>query len=103
VDLTSQDGGRLSEPEIVRVRSEQAPDTPLLTVYAIDAVSPTTRKLRVQLDAAEDVIGVGIVFPKPPPGEEDKVYWAADLSGVAESSDTYLETDDLTALEDEQV
>jgi hypothetical protein len=103
VDLRVPAGTQLTEHEIVRLRAEQAPDTPLLTLYAIDAISPTTRKEREPLHAAADVIGMGIVFPKPPPGDDDKVYWSADLSGVAESADQYLEIDDLEALEEEQV
>jgi hypothetical protein len=102
VDLAVPAGTHLNEADIVRLRAEQAPDTPLLTLYAIDATSPTTRKERVPLEAATEAIGVGIVFPKPSPGDDDKVYWSADLSGVAESRDRYLETDDLDALEEEQ-
>jgi hypothetical protein len=102
VDLDVPKGDRLNEANIVALRREKAPDTPLLTLYAIDATSPTTRSQRVPLDAEDDVIGVGIVFPKPDPGEDDKVYWSADLSGVAEGADSYVETDDLEALEEEQ-
>jgi hypothetical protein len=93
----------ITEAAIIRLRQDQASDTPLLALYPIDAASPTNRKLREPLDAATHAIGIGIVFPKPPPGDEDKVYWQADLSGVAESQDEYLEEDDLGALEEEQV
>jgi hypothetical protein len=103
IDLDIPPGTQLTEHKIVRLRADQAPDTPLLTLYAIDATSPTTRKGREPLTAAADAIGIGIVFPQPPPGDDDKVYWSADLSGVAESADQYLETDDLLALEEEQL
>jgi hypothetical protein len=103
VDLDLTGETTLTEHKIIELRREQAPDTPLLTLYAIDARSPTSRKLREELGAVTDVIGIGIVFPKPPSGDDDKVYWQADLSGVAESTDPYLETDDLDALEEEQV
>jgi hypothetical protein len=103
VDLDVPSGIEITEAEIVRLRHAQAPDTPLLTLYAIDAESPTTRSLREALGAVTDVIGIGIVFPRPPSGEDDKVYWSADLSGVAESEDEYLEVDDLELLEEEQV
>jgi hypothetical protein len=102
IDLAVPAGTELTEATIVRLRADQAPDTPLLTLYAIDAESPTSREHREPLSAATDVIGMGIVFPKPAPGDDDKVYWSADLSGVAESSDSYLETDDIEALEEEQ-
>ena len=87
----------------MRLRQDQAPDTPLLALYAIDPGSPSNRKLRQPLNAVTDAVGIGIVFPKPPPGDEDRVYWQADLSGVAESRDDYLEEDDVNALEEEQV
>jgi hypothetical protein len=90
VDIAVPTGTQITEGAILRLRQEQAPDTALLALYAIDPTSPTNRKLREPLDAATDAIGIGIVFPKPPPGDEDKVYWQADLSGVAESQDDYL-------------
>jgi hypothetical protein len=103
VDISVPAETEITEAAIVRLRQDQAPDTPLLALYPIDATSPSNRKLREPLSAATDAIGIGIVFPKPPPGDEDKVYWQADLSGVAESQDDYLEEDDLGALEEEQV
>jgi hypothetical protein len=103
VDLRVPAGTQLNEHDIVSLRADQAPDTPLLTLYAIDAISPTTRKQREPLGAASDAIGVGIVFPKPPTGDDDKVYWSADLSGVAESADHYLEIEDVDSLEEEQL
>jgi hypothetical protein len=102
VDLEVPPGTVLTEGEILAMRRTQAPETPLLTLYAIDSVSPTVRENRVPLDAAEDAIGVGIVFPKPE-DDDDDVYVSADLSGVAEASDGYLEEEDLSALEEEQV
>jgi hypothetical protein len=102
VDLDLSGETAVDEPRIVELRREQAPDTPLLTVYAIDAESPTARQRREPLAAATDAIGVGIVFPRPDPGDDDKVYWSADLSAVAESTDRYLETDDVDVLEEEQ-
>jgi hypothetical protein len=102
IDLHVPAGTPLTEARIAQLRREQRPDTPLLTLYAIDKVSPTTRERRQPLDAARDVIGVGVVFPRPAPGDDDNVYMSADLSRVAESADEYLELDDLTALEEEQ-
>ena len=54
------------------------------------------------IEAVANFADQHIVFPKPDPGDDDKVYWSADLSGVAESADRYLETDDIDALEEEQ-
>lgn len=102
VDIEVPAGTEITETKILQLRQDQAPDTPLLALYAIDPVSPTNRKLRQPLDAVTDAVGIGIVFPKPPPGDEDKVYWQADLSGVAESRDDYVEEDDVNALEEEQ-
>jgi hypothetical protein len=101
-DLRIPVGTTLTEPVIVDERKQQAPDTPLLTIYAIDKVSPTSRDTREPLNAERDVIGIGIVFPKPDPTDNDAVYWSADLSGVSESSDGYFELDDLAVLEVEQ-
>lgn len=102
VDLTLQPGVALTEALIAERRREQRPDTGLLTLYAIDRVSPTTRTGRQPLDAVDDVVGIGIVFPRPAPGEDDSVYMQADLSRVAESADDYVEVDDLSVLEEEQ-
>jgi hypothetical protein len=101
-DLTIDAGTTLTEAMIAELRRAQAPDTALLTLYAIDRVSPTSRSRREPMAAVRDVIGVGLVFPRADPGDDDHVYWSADLSGVAESSDDYLETEDLGVLEDEQ-
>jgi hypothetical protein len=102
-DLAVPAGTTLTEAKIAELRGEQTPDTPLLALYAIDKVSPTSRDGREPLAAVRDVIGFGVVFPRPAPGDDDNVYMQADLSGVAESTDDYLEVDDLTALEDEQL
>jgi len=101
-DLQVPKGTTLTEARLAQLRRDQRPDTPLLALYAIDKVSPTTRESREPLNAVRDAIGVGIVFPRPDPGDDDNVYMSADLSAVAESTDEYLETDDLGPLEEEQ-
>jgi hypothetical protein len=103
IDLKVEAGTNLTEETIAQLRRTQKPDTPLLTVYAIDRTSPTNRESREPLDAVREVIGVGVVFPRPDPGDDDSAYVAADLSGVAESTDEYLETDELGVLEEEQL
>jgi hypothetical protein len=103
VDLHVDIGTTLTEEKIAELRRAQKPDTPLLTLYAIDGISPTNRDSREPLAAVRDVVGFGVVFPRPDPGEDDNAYVAADLSGVAESTDEYLETDELGALEEEQL
>lgn len=102
VDIEIPAGISITEEKIIGLREDRVPDTPLLALYAIDATSPTHRNLREPLAAETDAIGIGIVFPKPRPGDDEKVYWQADLSGVAESSDDYFEEEDLDALEEEQ-
>jgi hypothetical protein len=103
VDLDVDGGIELTESAIAQLRNERASERPLLVLYPIDQVSPTTRQNRRPLDAVRDVIGFGLVFPPTPPGDDDNVYMQADLSGVADVRDDYLEVDDLSALEDEQL
>jgi hypothetical protein len=94
------DGGTLTEADIKRLRRTQLPDSGLLVLYPIDAESPTKRESREPLNAATDVIGIGLVFPEPPPNEDSEVYFAADLSRVRKEAG-YVEEEDLTALEEE--
>ncbi|OZC89854.1 endonuclease [Rhodococcus sp. 06-412-2C] len=103
VDLHVSDlTGELTEERIFNLRQKSAPDVGLIVVYVIDKVSaPTGRQTdtRVPLDAPEDVIGVGLVFPAPK-GKDSEVEWdyvSADLSGID------IEEDDLSALEFEEL
>ena len=77
------DIARLSENEIRRRRRDELPGHGLLVLYPIDRNSmpaPNTDG-RTKLDAVADVIGVGLVFPRPPIGKSDEaVFYAADLS-----------------------
>jgi hypothetical protein len=108
VDLDlSEVKGKLEEDMIKDLRARQLPDTGLLVLYPIDRVSPPKppavgkRQLRTELGAERDVIGIGVLFPRPKFGEKDEeVYWQADLSNVA-TYDGYLEEDDVSTLEDE--
>jgi hypothetical protein len=96
-------GGAVTEGAIRTLRSEHAPDTALLTLYAIDGESfPEQAKDREALSAVTDVIGLGIVFPQPPLGTDDEIYYSADLSQVGAPSDGYVEVDDMEALEEQQ-
>ena len=98
-------GETVTESRIKDLRWEQAPDTPLLTIYPIDPVSEPPERFRENrhpLNARADVIGMGIVFPKPPDGEDDAVYYAADLSRLAPKQLGDVEEDDESLLEDEQ-
>jgi hypothetical protein len=103
IDLRVEQEGQLTEAAIARAREQQLPDTPLLVLYPIDGLSNTSRERRKPLAAVRDVIGLGLVFPKPPGGEDAKVYMQADLTRVQESTDFYLEEEDLGLLEDEQL
>ncbi len=100
IDLDAP-SGRLTEAAVKSLRVEQLPDTGLLTLYPLDRDVIPPRESREPLGTAEDVIGVGIVFPEPPSGTDDKVYFAADLSGVAVTDD-YLEEEDLSLIEDDE-
>jgi hypothetical protein len=102
VDVTVPDGGPISEADIKRLRWEQLPDTGLLVLYPIDAESPPKpqpsgrRRLRTELGATRDVMGMGILFPQPI-GDDEQVFWQADLSKVV-TYDGYLEEDDPSLL-----
>lgn len=91
VDLIG-DTATLPEEAIMDERRVQLPDTGLLVLYPIDKVSEPSpsKNRRVPLDAAEHVIGVGLVFPKP--WDEDstvKKYISADLSNVRIEDEDY--------------
>ena len=55
----------LSWEELKAARRSAVGDVPLLLLYAIDRSSPPRRgsRLRVSLEAVEDVLGYGVVFP----------------------------------------
>jgi hypothetical protein len=97
-DLEVNAPSEMDEKQIKAERLRQAPEVGLLTLYAIEATSASTRELRTALSAVDDVIGVGLVFPSPE-GDDDAVEWnyvSADLSGIE------IEEDDLTDLESEE-
>ncbi|WP_020663820.1 Z1 domain-containing protein [Amycolatopsis benzoatilytica] len=99
IDLdTSGVKGELTEDKIKALRHEQSPTTALLALYAIDKNSePSAHRKdnRRALNAAEDVIGVGLVFPAPS-ADDSTVEWeyvATDLAKVR------IEEEDLSALD----
>ncbi|MVU76450.1 endonuclease [Nocardia sp. ET3-3] len=102
IDLAGPIAG-LTEAQIFEERRKQLPDIGLLVLYPIDKTSNPGpgRAKRAPLNAAEHVIGTGLVFPKPT-GDDDVVsyeahYISADLSGIE------MEEEDLSILEaDEQ-
>ncbi|MGV9596470.1 Z1 domain-containing protein [Streptosporangium sandarakinum] len=100
IDLTGEIS-QLTEKEIESERQKQLPETGLLVLYPIDKVSapPQREKQRREpLDAAEHVIGVGLIFPLPV-GEDSTIEWiSADLSGV----DADLEEVDLSPIDAEE-
>jgi hypothetical protein len=105
VDLEVPHGG-LSEGQIRTLRAEQMLDTPLLALYAIDRVSKPLERFaneRTALDALEDVIGLGIVFPTVKPEDDEAVYVSADLSRLQPKQIGDVEQEDETLLEDEQL
>lgn len=74
------------------------PKVPLLLLYVIDSTSPAkpTSKSRIELDAAGDLIGIGIVFPGAP--DRSGGYYSVELDAptTIEDEDFFAE-----ALEDE--
>ncbi|WP_281841403.1 Z1 domain-containing protein [Sinisalibacter aestuarii] len=78
----------------------QRPSVPLLLIYPIDANSPpqSGSKTRVALDAAEDVIGFGMVFP----GQKDRSggYYQVELD--APSVDQFEDQDELEELGEQE-
>ncbi|MFC9611990.1 Z1 domain-containing protein [Streptomyces sp. NPDC056938] len=91
VDLAG-DTTKLAEKAIMDRRGAQLPDTGLLVIYPIDKLSVPgpEKKLRAPLNAAEHVIGVGLVFPEPQGADStvDK-YISADLSNVRIEEEDY--------------
>ncbi|MFF4132248.1 Z1 domain-containing protein [Streptomyces mirabilis] len=99
VDLDLDGLPEITEDLLKRARREQMPDTGLLTLYPIDArsPSPTNRQKRSPLDAVDHVIGVGLVFPTPSGDDDEVEYWSADLSRVQDEE----EEEDLSMLFEE--
>lgn len=97
IDLAG-DAGKLSEEQIRFRRRRELPRTGLLVLYPIDKRSEPQRRQvsRKPLDAEEDVIGIGMVFPQPYGEDSSVTDWiSADLSGVE------IEEEDLSPLEGE--
>ncbi|MEV6895833.1 Z1 domain-containing protein [Amycolatopsis sp. NPDC051372] len=102
IDLdTSSVRGELTEQMIFALRLQQSPETALLALYAIDKDSrPKESKAEARvprrgLNAAADVIGVGLIFPAPT-SDDSTVEWqyvATNLSKVR------IEEEDLSALD----
>ena len=55
--------GDSSWAQLKTARRDNVGQVPLLLLYAIDRESPPRSHVRVSLDAADDVLGYGIVFP----------------------------------------
>jgi hypothetical protein len=98
VDLSGETG-KLTEGAIKTKRLEELPDTGLIVLYPIDKVSKPApgREQRTALNAATDVIGVGLVFPQP--AVDSPIEWnyvSADLSKID------IEEENFDALEAEE-
>lgn len=83
-DLEVDAPSAMTEEEIRTERVRQAPEVGLLTLYAIDPRSNSDREKRHPLTAVGEVIGVGLVFPRPVDGDSpvEWNYVSADLSGL---------------------
>ncbi|MFF1609791.1 Z1 domain-containing protein [Amycolatopsis sp. NPDC058278] len=99
IDLdTSSVQGELTEEKIKGLRLQQSPSIALLALYAIDKDSkPEAHRAdkRRPLNAAEDVIGVGLVFP-PPSSVDSTVEWQYVATNLAK---VRIEDEDLSALD----
>ncbi len=98
----------LTEEEIFTLRRVQLPHTGLLVLYVIDKDSapnskrPSSGTKRVALDAPDDLVGFGLVFP-PADGEDSQAkhtYVSADLSGIEIEE---IDDAELDALEHEEL
>ncbi|MFG2925947.1 Z1 domain-containing protein [Streptomyces sp. NPDC048305] len=91
VDLAG-DVSTLTEKAIRELRQTELPTSGLLVLYPIDKVSEPgpDKKLRAPLNAEEDVIGVGLVFPEPQ-YEDSTVekYISANLANVRIEDEDY--------------
>ncbi|MDX1748262.1 MAG: Z1 domain-containing protein, partial [Halobacteriales archaeon] len=95
IDLPDVDGDRPAA-EIARERTNRAPGTALLAIYPISkdsvplSVSTGTRDA---LDAVDDVIGVGMVLPRPTRDDVDDLtqveYVSVPLEGDDDLTDDY--------------
>lgn len=97
LDISSVQG-ELTEEKIKRLRLQQSPDTALLALYAIDKDSepePRRTHSRRALNAAEHVIGVGLVFP-PPASDDSTVEWQYVATNLAK---VRIEEEDLSGLD----
>ncbi len=62
-DSPESDRGDGTWAELKSARQEMVGEMPLLLLYAINRDSPPRSHVRVSLDAADDVLGYGVVFP----------------------------------------
>src|SRR5262249_21940398 len=93
-DITQREARRQSEDALMRMRG---PDEPgLVALYPIDRTSrpdDANADTREQLDAADDVIGVALVFPGL--GDEEAVtYMSADLSRLGMTAEDIEEVEE---------
>ncbi|MCA1832555.1 MAG: Z1 domain-containing protein [Actinobacteria bacterium] len=94
--------GPLTEDDIRAARRAQLPRHGLLVLYPIDRISQPARKKnqrRERLDAVDDPVGVGLVFPQPE-GEDAIAYVSADLSKVTPAIG-YVEDEDMGPVEED--
>jgi hypothetical protein len=96
VDLRGLGPGQagLRDRELQVLRTEHAPGVGLLAVYPISKASVPLSRVhqeagsREALDAADDIVGIGIVFPDVPPGAPADLltgqYVQVDLRGATE-------------------
>lgn len=91
---------KMNDEELQAQRSKTKPGVGLILLYPIDRNSEPLhasdgRQQRENLEAAEDVIGLGLVFPKVRQKETELEYMSVDLSSLAREEEEFdLEASD---------
>jgi hypothetical protein len=103
LDLTIADDVEVNRTLLQQARVAQQPETGLVLLYPIDALSKATRSDRADLNVPGSLVwGVALVFPKPSSGKDVAVeydYVVADLSRVFPES-TDEEQEDTSVLQE---
>jgi hypothetical protein len=108
-NIARQSIAELDDKELAERRPE---GIGMLVIYPIQAYSPPRAPQkgvprRVPLDAVDEVIGVGLVFPKATKGMTPQTYMTADLSNIEREEDDIdldqVDAEDAVAAEQEEL
>jgi len=99
IDLPVDEFAASSEPQLISKRRQLLPETGLLVIYPISKDSQPGRTSgssgdRVPLDAAENLIGLGLVFPDAHPGSRsEQTYVTVDPTKLLGEDIDFVEED----------